>query len=347
MTRTANAPGKVTIRTVAAQAGVSLTTVSRVLNGKADSIGAETRKRVLETARQLGYRPNRLGVNLRKGVTQTIGLVIPDITSSYFHLVARAVEDVAQAAGYTVILCNTDRNPRKERLYVDVLLEKRVDAIIFAGGGVDNDEHLRDCRWGDTKVVAIGPHHLPCPSVSFDQRAFTQAAVSHLVEQGCRRIACLGGHESWLIAQVRAAGFRDGLAAAGLEVVPELIWANDLTISTGVQAVRAALEAGVSFDGVVSFSDYPAIGALHAVKEAGLRVPDDVAIIGCDDIEMASYVDPPLSSVAMPSYEASTQAMQMILDMTRGEEVPEMVEYPFELKVRASSLRRHDDHRHT
>lgn len=337
------APDKVTIRTVAALAGVSLTTVSRVLNGKADTISAETRERVLETARQLDYRPNRLGVNLRKGVTLTVGLVIPDITSSYFHLVARAVEDAAQAAGYTVILCNTDRNPRKERLYVDVLLEKRVDAIIFAGGGVDNDEHLRDCRWGDTKVVAIGPHHLPCPTVSFDQRAFTQAAVSHLIQQGCRRIACLGGQQNWLINQVRAVGFRDGLAAAGLETIHELIWPGDLTISAGARAVRAALEAGMRFDGIVSFSDYSAIGALRAVKEAGLHMPGDVAIIGCDDIEMASYVEPPLSSVALPSYEASTQAMQMVLDMTRGEEVPEVVEYPFELKARASSLRAHDD----
>jgi LacI family transcriptional regulator len=332
-------PPAVTVHTVAARAGVSITTVSRVLNGKIETLSEETCRRVLAAAQELRYRPNSLAVGLRKGTTRTVGLIVPDISDAYFHLLARGVEDVAQAAGYAVIFCNTDRIPEKERRYVDMLREKQVEAVIFAGGGVDNDRHLRDALWPGAKVVLIGPHRLRHPTVGVDNRAAIAAAVGHLAEQGCRRIACVAGRPEWLITRVRNEGYRQGLREAGLSGDPRLVWESGFTIARGEEAVARALEAGLAFDGVVAFNDYSAIGAIRALKAAGLRVPEDVAVVGCDDIPLASLVDPQLTSLAFPLYDFGATAMRMVLEMTAGATVSKNVAFPFQLKVRASSQR--------
>lgn len=328
-----------TVRTVAARAGVSITTVSRVLNGKTEAISEETRRRVLAAARELRYRPNSLAVGLRKGTTRTVGLIVPDISDSYFHLLARGVEDAAQAEGYTVVFCNTDRIPEKERRYVETLREKQVDALIFAGGGVAGDRHLRDAIWPGAKVVLIGPHRLNHPTVGVDNKAAIAAAVRHLAEQGYRRMACIAGRSEWLITRLRRDGLRKGLREAGLAEDPKLVWESGFTIAAGEEAITRALTAGLRFDGVIAFNDYSAVGAMRALKAAGRRVPDDVAVVGCDDIPLASLVEPQLSSLAFPLYDFGATAMRMVLEMAAGGETPESVDFPFELKIRGSSLR--------
>ncbi len=334
------APETATVRTVAARAGVSITTVSRVLNGKADAISEETRQRVLEASRELNYRPNSLAVGLRKGTTRTVGLIIPDISDSYFHLVARGVEDTAQAEGYTVVFCNADRIAEKERAYVEMLREKQVDAIIFAGAGIDGDRHLQDAVWPGAKVVLIGPHHLPYPALGVDNRAAIAAAVEHLAEHGCRRIACVTGRPDWLITQIRSEGYRQGLHEAGLEEDHRLVWESDFTVAAGEQAAARALQSGIAFDGVVAFNDYSAVGVMRALRNAGREIPNDVAVVGCDDIPLAALVEPQLTSLAFPLYEFGATAMRMVLEMAAGGPPPESVVFPFHLKVRASSLRR-------
>lgn len=330
----------VTVNTVARRAGVSATTVSRVLSGKVERISEGTRGRVLEAAHELGYRPNQLAVSLRMRSTKMIGLLVGDITDGYFHTIAKGVECTARAHGFQVILCNTGRDPGRELHYVELLEERRCEGIIFAGAAVEHDDHLRDRSWRDTAVVLIGRHHLPFPTVEVDNRAAIAAAVSHLAEQGCRQIACVGRRPGWAVSEDRFEGYREGLRAAGLPAVPALEWYGDLTFESGVVAVREALERNLRFDGLVAFNDYSALGAIQALREAGRRIPDDVCVIGCDDLSIAAMVSPPLSSVALSVYQLGASAMELITEMVRGEEVPDRVEHSYAVRVRGSSQRK-------
>lgn len=330
---------RATARTVAERAGVSTSTVSRVLNGKLEAISEKTATRVREAAATLGYRPNSLALSLRHGITRTIGLIIPDISDAYFHQLARGVEDSARAEGYVVIFCNTDRDPAEELRSLDILRDKEVDGIIFAGGGVDDDRHLDNREWAGAKVVLLRPHVQRFPSVGVDNRAASIAAVEHLAAQGCRRIACIGGQPNWLIHQVRFEGFRRGLLDVGLELHNELVWASDFRFESGYDAAQLALADGLEFDGLVSFNDYAALGAMQVLRSRGRAIPDDVAVVGFDDVHAARWVDPKLSSIAFPVREIGEAAAQLVLRMARGESVTDPELFPFELKVRASSLK--------
>ena len=221
----------------------------------------------MDAARDLDYRPNSLAISLRKRSTKTIGLLVPDISDSYFHKVARAVEDTAHSAGYTVILCNTDRLPLKEVEYVDLLGEKQVDGIIFAGGGIGNDRHLAGHIWPGARVVVIGPHRMHVPSIRVDDEGAIAAAVAHLVEQGCRHLACIGGEPSWLIHRERMKGFLRGLRENDLDLDRSLVWRGDFGLDAGYSAVRHALNRRLHFDGLVAFNDYSALGAAKALRE--------------------------------------------------------------------------------
>lgn len=335
-----------TAKAVAERAGVSVTTVSRVLNGRGDAIPESTRSRVLAIARELGYRPNSLAVALRKGVTRTIGLVVPDISDAYFHQVARGVEDVAQPAGYMVIFCNTDRVAEKELACVQLLDDKRADAVIFAGGGIDEERHLTDYQWEDMWAVTIGPHQLPAPSIRVDDVGTIQTAVQHLLDEGCARILCIAGQPDWMITECRLEGYRRALDRAGLGLDPDLVVHGDFSQSAGYEAARGALSAGVEFDGVVAFNDYLAIGAMEALHEMGRRIPQDVAVIGCDDIPVASLVHPALSSISFPQYEFGRAAMRRVLDMVAGRDVEKEAVFPYHLAVRASTKRTEQSSRH-
>jgi LacI family transcriptional regulator len=327
-----------TAKAVAERAGVSVTTVSRVLNGHTDVIPKHTQERVLEAARALGYRPNSLAVALRKGVTQTIGLVVPDIGDAYFHQVARGVEDVAQRAGYGVILTNTDRIPEREQTCVNLLLDKRVDGLIFAGGGIDGDAHLAKQAWGATRVVTIGPHELPFPSVLVDDAAAIATAVRHLAEVGCGRVLCLAGQPNWLVSQRRLVGYRQAVIEAGLDDDAELILFGEFSRDSAETRVREALKREIPFDGIVAFNDYCAIGALHALAASGLRVPEDVAVVGCDDIALSELVHPSLTSISFSQYELGRAAAEFLLAPPADAD-ENVVVYPHRLTIRQSTSR--------
>lgn len=331
---------KRTAKAVAERAGVSVTTVSRVLNGRDDAISADTRERVLTAAQQLRYRPNSLAVALRKGVTHSIGLIVPDIADAYFHQVARGLEDAAQVAGYTVILCNTDRIAAKERSSIEVLSDQHVDAIVFAGGGIDDDKHLADFPWDGMHVVAVGPHRLGCPSIRVDDAGTIEVAVDHLVEQGCRRILCVAGLENWSINAVRLEGYRRAIVRHGMDFDSRLVMHGSFTVESGRTLVGEALAKGVDFDGIVAFNDYSAIGAMQALAEQGKRVPEDIAVVGCDDIPVSSLVQPALTSVSFPQYDFGRAAMETVLDLIAGRPVAEVTTFPYHLEVRGSSRRR-------
>ena len=328
-----------TAKAVAERAGVSVTTVSRVINDRAADISPATRDRVLEAARALRYRPSSLAASLRKGYTRTVGLIVPDIADAYFHQIARGLEDAAQAAGYTVVLCNTDRIATTERSCIEVLYDRNVDAIVFAGGGVDNDGHLQDLPWDMMHVVTVGPHGLPFPSMRVDDVGTIKMAMNHLFDQGRERVLCIAGQENWLINIERITGFRQALAERGLPYEPELVMAGDFTVLSGYDSVTRALDHGPGFDGVMAFNDYTAVGAMRALQARGRHVPDDVAVVGCDDIPLASLVHPPLTSVSFPQRDFGTAAMEAVLALLAGRPVEPVTHFDYHLEVRASSVR--------
>jgi LacI family transcriptional regulator len=330
---------RTTLREVARRAGVSPTTVSRVLNGKAIELSEATRLQVMRVAREMHYRPNGLAVGLRKSATRMIGLIIPDILDSYFHIIARAVADTALDDGFVTIVCNTDRVPAHERMVVELLSDRHVDGIIFAGGGVDGDAHLRDGLWAECPVVAIGPHQLPFPTVQVDNVAAIRSAVAHLVDGGAASIACLGGRPNWLIHQERLRGYLQGLADAGRVPNEALIWTGDFGYETGYAVTRDGIAAGVPFDGIVAFNDNAAIGAIEALRAAGRNVPEDVLVFGCDDIPLARLVRPTLSSVSFSLRDFGAAATRTLLAMIAGHGVAQVQEFPFQLVVRESSTR--------
>jgi LacI family transcriptional regulator len=342
MTKRRRAPGAagdgpVTVKTVAFRAGVSVATVSRVLGGHADVVTDATRERVIRAVEELGYQPNPLAVALRKGVTKTIGLIVPDIADAYFHQVARGVEDVAQEAGYAVVFCNSDRQVDKETLCLDLLRDKRVDGIIFCGGGVDDERHLQGRSWGAAKVVAIGAHVVDLPSIRVDDSAAIEAAVAHLAAGGRSRVLCIAGEADWLVTQRRLAGYHAGVARLGLVADPALVGFHGFSGADGRRAITEALAAGLEFDAAIAFDDDAALGALAALHAAGRRVPEDVALIGCDDIPFASLVRPTLSTIRFPTYDFGTTAARMVLGMLAGSDVERVVDFPFELCIRESS----------
>lgn len=314
-----------------------MTTVSRVMNNRAVDISSQTRQRVLDAARELRYRPSSLAAALRKGYTRTVGLVVPDIADAYFHQIARGVDDAAQEAGYTMVLCNTDRIAAKERSCIEALYDQNVDAIIFAGGGVDDDAHLRDLPWDLMHVVTVGPHRLPFPSIRVDDAGTIKTAVGHLLDQDRRRILCIGGRENWLIHAERIEGYRQALAERGLECDPQLVVAGDFTVGAGYEAVRGAFAAGTEFDAVMAFNDYTAVGAMQALHEAGVDVPEDVPVVGCDDIPLASLVRPALTTVSFPQRDFGTAAMTAVLHLLAGRPVEAVTQFDYRLEVRASS----------
>jgi LacI family transcriptional regulator len=328
---------KPTAKAVAERAGVSVTTVSRVMNDRDGDISPETRDRVLEAARALRYRPSSLAGALRRGYTRTVGLIVPDISDAYFHQIARGIEDAAQPAGYSVILCNTDRVADKERSSIEVLYDQNVDAIVFAGGGVDDDRHLRDLPWDLIHVVTVGPHRLPFPSIRVDDAGTIRMAMDHLLDQGRTRVLCIAGNDNWLVSSERAKGYRQALETRDLPYDPRLMTPGDFTVRAGYESVGRALDEGVQFDGVMAFNDYSAIGAINALRDRGRRVPGDVAVVGCDDIPLASLVSPQVTSVSFPQREFGVAAMTAVLDLLASRPVEPVKEFDYHLEVRASS----------
>lgn len=291
----------------------------------------------MATAAVLRYRPNFLAKALRQGKTQTIGLIVPDISDAYFYQIARGVEDVAQTAGYTVIFANTDRLPEKEQACVNLFFDKKVDGIIFAGGGVNDDNHLNDHAWEGMRVITIGPHRLPFSAILVDDGAVIAAATHHLAAVGCRRILCLAGKPNWLVTQRRLVGYRQAIADAELDDDPALIMFGGFSQGSGEEVTRAAIDRGIEFDGIVAFNDYAAIGAMQVLREEKRRIPDEVAIVGCDDTPLAALIHPTLTSIRFPQYEFGRAAAEMVLGQRPDNAEPLMFSY--ELIQRESTTR--------
>lgn len=326
--------GSATILDVAGRARVSPATASRVLSGSAHAVKTETRRRVLASARALGYLPNMLARSLLKRETSAVGVLVPDVSNPYYAVILRGIEDAARLTGHAVILGNTDRRRDTQEAYLRTLLERRVDGLIVTGGtfGTRDLALIRAML----PVVVVGRHEVPLSSVRVDNVAAAAAATRHLIELGHRRIACLAGPAASLTAVDRLKGFRRALRGAGLDPGRDGTVEVEFSPEGGrLGAVRLCSSAHPP-TAVVALSDQLAFGALRGLSELGLRVPDDVSVVGFDDSPIAAFTVPALTSVAIPMHEIGRRAMELLLRLAAGEPGTSVV-LATELRVREST----------
>jgi LacI family transcriptional regulator len=307
-----------TLKQVARLARVSIKTVSRVLNSGA-YVSDRTRRRVTRAIGQLGYRPNVLARGLVTGRSRSIGLVIADIVNPFFPPLVRAVEDVAAARGYNLILCDTDEDPVREREVISALLERQVDGLILCASRAPRSELVRLAR--DARHVVLVNRVISHPAVAavvVNGAAGARRATTHLLDLGHRRIAYLAGPRRSYSHQNRLRGYRQALEARGLSFDPRLVVGSTVSRAAGREAMAELLRLDQRPTAVFAFDDLMAIGALEELRAAGLHVPDDVAVVGFDDIELAAFVDPALTTVAQPKAEMGRLAANRLLDLIEG-----------------------------
>ncbi|NOY99553.1 MAG: LacI family transcriptional regulator [Chloroflexi bacterium] len=305
---------RVTMKDVAFAAGVSITTVSHVIN-KTRRVRQATRERVEEAMHALGYQPSSVARSLRMGVTKTIGLILPDVSNPFFAEISRQIEDFGYQQGYSVILCNSDNNLQKQHEYVNTLLAKQVDGIIFISAGESLEDLSRLSASGIPVVVADRdvPLHL-ADVVMLDNEKAGYKAAQHLISLGHRHIACITGPSHLSPSMLRVAGYQRALQQAGIKYPPETIVRGDFRISGGEQAMRKLLNLMPAPTAVFALNDMMALGAISALRSAGLRVPQDVSVVGFDDIMIAALVDPPLTTISQPIKEIAEWATNMLIE---------------------------------
>jgi len=308
-----------TIRDVARAAGVGQATVSRVLNSSG-YVHPDTRARVLQAAADLGFVPSQTARSLVRKSTATVGLIIPDITNPFFPAITRGVEDAASASGYTVFLCNTDNDPAMEAQDVRKLRERRVDGVIFVGA-TDRRDLMATLVAEGVPVVVTDRQvaDLDVDMVLVDNRAGALLACRHLIGLGHSRIAHAAGHLATRTGQDRLAGYREALAEAGIAPDEGLVYTGDFTLESGYQAAEVLLGRTPRPTAIFCGNDLVALGVLRAAEAAGLAVPDDLSIVGFDDILLAALVRPALTTVRQPAYSMGELAMRMLLDRIAGE----------------------------
>jgi len=314
---------------------VSPATVSRVLNGSA-TVGQAKRELVMAAIEELGYRPNRLASNFRRRQTEMIGVVVSDIENPHFTQMVRAVEDAAYLRGYRVLLCNTDEDPAKQRDYLGVLASERVSGVILSPTDRNAGE-IAELLDHDIPVVAFDRSVADprADMVLVENLTGTRIGVEHLLAGGHTRVGFLSGPAGVQTADERRLAYERAIAAAGL---PSLVADGRFRAEGGERAATELLERGAT--ALLSANNLMAIGALQAIKDQHLRIPDDVALVSVDDPPWARLTDPPLTTLAQPVREMAEAAVDLLLsrmgDHTSG---PRQRLFQLELRHRGSCCR--------
>ncbi len=328
-----------TIKDVAQLAGVSYTTVSRALNDKR-GVNRKTKLKVLEAAAKLKYRPNALARGLVNKRSDSIGLVIPDITNPFFPKVARGIEDGANEAGYSTIFCNTNWEHSKEKRYIDLLVEKRVDGIILAPISPAVTFFPKSLR---SRVPIVYVDKVPQDSIGsfvmIDNVRGGYLATKHLIDSGYRDIGFIGAPNDSSTIDERLKGYRIALEEHGVKLNEGHIRFGDYRRETGFNIIRKMIREKSYPRAIFAENDLLALGALQGAKEEGLSVPEDLAIVGFDDIPMASFPEVSLTTVCQPKYRMGRLAVEILLEAIEGGEefAPRRVVLEPELIIRKTS----------
>jgi LacI family transcriptional regulator len=330
-----------TLRDVAAAARVHPATASRALNPETRIlVSEETARRVTAAAARLGYRPNPVARSLRTRRSHTVGVLIPDLNNPLFPPIVRGLEDKLAAAGYVALLGNTDADAGRERLIFEQMRARHVDGFVLATATL-HDQLLAEAAAADLPVVLMNrlSQDYSFPSVSVDNEQGARMAVTHLARLGHTRIAHIAGPQEASTGVSRLRGFRDGMAAHSLQVEENLIaYSGKYTVEDGTRCCRELLSGPGGFTAVAAANDMLAVGCYSALDEAGLQCPDDVSVIGFNDMPFIDKLRPPLTTVRFPHYQLGTEAAQLLLERIGEADGPVKILYLApELVVRGST----------
>jgi LacI family transcriptional regulator len=326
------------VKDVAARAGVSFQTTSKVLNGKG-SVSEMTRTRILRAARELGYVPNLLARSLVMHATRAIGLVASDLSDNNLSRFVVGAEQEARRRGYSVIITGVDGGGSGGGEALPALIERRVDGILLAAPDLEVDRGSRAAVQGTLPIVSL--HHVSVrvnAVVGCDDVMIGRVATAHLIERGHRRIATLVGPRARHATVGRLAGYRQALGSAGIAFDAALVIDGAGEIETARAATRALAKDRPDVTAIFAQNDTMAVGALAALREMGKSVPADCAVAGCDDIDMAAYTAPPLTTVRVPFNRVGEESMRVLLDtIENNPESRNDAVLPVELVIRAST----------
>lgn len=331
---------KVTITDIANIAGVSIATVSRVINNKSKGVGEETRKRIWRIIEENNFQPSAVARGLVTKSSKIIGLIIPDITNPFYPILAKGVEEAASKRGYNTILCDGGNDPGKEAAYLKFLNEHYVSGIVYNNFRAISESTLEILSksslptiFVDSKVTLAKANNL-----YIDNKVAMHKVIYYLYEQGHRKIAFLSGPSDSYSAIKRFKGYLTALEELGLEYNADLVVEGDFTIKDASKAVERLIERKVEFTAMACCNDLMALGAYEKFEEMGIKIPDDISIIGFDGIETTKLVRPRLTTVIQPNREMGRESANVLIDVIEGKrkKTGKDIMFETELKIRDS-----------
>lgn len=333
---------KVGIKEIAAEAGVSIATVSHAFRNPG-RVSDESRKKVLDAAKKIGYTPNRLGASLRTSKSGNIVTIIPDVADSHNAKIIRAIEKVAHRRGYSVLLGDTQGSEEREREFAAMTVSRQADGIILMSHRLPFETGKKKLKLDDLPPIVSGCEftgHDCIPAVAIDDVQAAMDATHHLISYGHKDIAVITGDMDTTSSRDRLEGFRGAMSQSGLRCDEDLIILSDYSLSGGEAATESLLLRKNRPTAIFCFSDEIALGCMYALRQHGFRVPDDISVMGFDNIPVAKYFSPPLTTVAQPTEEIGTACATILLDLIEGNE-PEKLRnlLPHKLLIRESTRR--------
>ena len=327
----------VTLKDIAKIAGVSVNTVSRALNNKPD-ISKKTKKKILKIAKELNYRKDFTASSLRRKESRIVGVILADSANPFYSEVLKGIEAASKEFGYNIILINSERNYEQEAEAVDILLSRRIDGLLLSPvqERQDDVEELIRLR---IPLVIFARHFedLPVNEVRSDDIKAGYVATSHLIERGAKRILMINGYLHKSPARLRFKGYKQALLEHGIDYSDELLIVGDIGMEDGKKAIDKALSKGIFFDGIFAYNDMLALGAMKSLRERGIHIPEEVKVVGCDDILFSSITTPSLTTVRMKKYEMGYEAFKLLIKVLKGKKRIEKKVLDVELIVREST----------
>lgn len=328
-----------TVKEVCKLAGVSTATVSRTLKNP-ELVSAKTRERVFKAMQESGYRPNLMASSVKTGKSNALVVLVPNLTNPFFLRIIQGIEQAAQEKGYSVLLGDTQGDPIREQEIASMVLSNRADGLIHLDHSFPfspSDAHIAE----KVPVVSVCERiqgNKEFPVIELDNYAATRSLAKHLVNYGHRKFGLIAGQKSSRIYHDRLAGIRGVFTDEGIEFDDEMIVGGAYTIETGQEGARELMDKKERPTAIFCFNDDIAIGAIFELKQMGIRVPEDVSVVGFDNIKVTAFMDPPLTTIDQPAHDMGRKAVEVVLQIINGAPLKRNREiFPFNILERESS----------
>lgn len=325
---------------IAKKAGVSKATVSMVLNKRDQSISEETKKKILKLAEELNYIPNSLARGLSTKKTGTIGIILPDITNPFFSSIARAIEDAANSLGYNVILCNTDNEIDKEVDYIKLLISKIVDGVIFIAGGESSSSSVQMLKSNNIPFVLVDRYidnYKDEHGVYLLNEEGVIKGIDYLYKKGNEKIVFVKGHENITVSNERLKGYKYAMNKYGI-YDENLIFKGNFNIEGGIKATEEILSKLDKVEAIFYSNDMMALGGMKALLRKGFRIPEDIRIMGFDNIDICGIFEPELTTIGQPIYKMGKEACKLLINIINEVDIKDKeIYFETELIIRGTA----------